>query len=268
MENVNKIKLKIDDIKSDNSVINIPFGLDFYPIDNTELQKSEFVDKEKEKSINPIFDGEKYPFYPVYTSNNNDILEIKYNLQNNDGTQLNLNFLGLTDDDIKYRRNPFLRTYLRINFYDSDDTKVQNLVNREIIHIHPNDDWYVNGKLKDQSTIPLTFVTNFNQIFSKSIYGEGYKFYWYKSLLPKILYMRISLMNAKNGVITNLYSNIINGLDNQHILYYRYNYIMSNFFEDQTKKEIFYYRLNDNNQSNIVPDSNVNNKITINLNLF
>lgn len=277
MQIVNKIQLRLDAITTTASTISIPFGLDFFPIDNTELQETEFVEAEKEKAINPIFDQEKYPFYPVYGTNQlNDAYQIEYKIDKA------LDFLGLTDDDIIYTRDPFTRTYLRLNFYDSRDTKIQKLVARETIHLNSDSNWFTNEILNSQSTIPLIFKTNFNNLFYNSNEGEGFNFYWFKENLPKELYMKVSLMNAKTGKVINLYSTNVSIVPSATLLSVPvqvvsggYNYIKCNFFYNPIGRQKYYYILNEDNLSDVTNSGNPNslanslsNKITINLKTY
>lgn len=278
MENVNKIQIRIDSIKTSAATITIPFGLDFFPVDNTELQETEFVEKEIEKAINPIFDEEKYPFYPTYIDTQINQILNAYNVEFKLGGTYALDFLGLTDDDITYRRNAFKKTYLRLNFYDSRDLKVQNLVARETIHLHFKDSWSTDEILNPQSTIPLSFETNYNNLIYRSLGGEGFQFYWYKHDLPKTLYIKPSLMNAKTGEVINLYSKSLGAFVlgpsdpslSVSVVSGGYNYIQCDFYKDLTKRQQYYYTLNSDNLSEIyltpsppsIQDS-INNKITI-----
>jgi hypothetical protein len=61
------------------STMTIPFGMDFFPIDNSELVQKEFVEKETQKAINPIIDYEKSKFAPYnqFTSGNTNEIKIK-----------------------------------------------------------------------------------------------------------------------------------------------------------------------------------------------
>lgn len=278
MEIVNKIQIRLDTLQTSAATLNILFALDFFPVDNTELQESEFVEKEKVKAVNPIVDTEKYEFYPTFFSSlSNQIVDaftINYVI---DGQYLN--FLGLTDDDIFFEREPFRRTYLRLNFYDSPDTKIQNLFAREIIHLRRNNSWIGTNNLIDQTTVPLTFTANFKEVIYNSVFGEGFHFYWYKENLPKTLYMRPSIMNGKTGKIINLYSSI-NPLstlpgslsESVQVTSAGLNYIKTDFYERPNKRQKFYYIFNSDNKSDIVnlddsPDF-INNSITINLKIY
>lgn len=274
MENVNKIEIRLDSITTTGVTINVPFGLDFFPVDNTELQETEFIEKEKEKSVNPIFDNEKYPFYPTFNSNTNvNVMSDAYSVEYL--TDLTIQDLGLTFDDIFFNRNPFKKTYLRLNFYDSRDSKIQRLLSRETLHLKVRDDWFINGQLKPLSTIPAIFVSNFQNVIYKSINGEGYHFYWYKSNLPYTLYIKFSLMNAKTGNVTRFYSSSFGPISppppsvSVNVESNGYNYIRCDFYDDISKRQKFYYNLNSDgfSETSTVEDNlfQSNNKIIVKL---
>ena len=172
-----------------------------------------------------------------------------------------------------------MRTYLRLNFFDSRDTKVQRLVARETIHLRSNPNWFSKEILKSQTSIPLSFETNFHNLFYNSTESEGFNFYWYKHDLPITLYMRPSLMNAKTGKVTNLYTTTNplnpNQSDSVTITSNGYNYIECKFFFDKTKRQQYYYILNDDGISDLTntgdpisPVDSINNSITINLKTY
>lgn len=267
MENVNKIQIRLDSITTNGVDIKIPFSLDFLPVDNTELQETEFVEKEKEKAINPIIDTEKYQFFPTFKISNGSILDaytVEYVIDKN------LDFLGLTDDDILYDRQALRRTYLRLNFYDSDDLKTQRLFARETIHLKYSNDWVVDGVV-DQ-TKPLVFKTQFRNLFFNSTYDEGYSFYWFKQEIPKTLYMRVSLMNAKTGKVINLYSTQNPVTGPIEITSNGYNYIRTDFYTDFNRRQQYYYIFNGDNRSYLTITNAspvvINNKITVNLKTY
>jgi len=275
MENVNKIEIRLDSITTTAATITIPFGLDFFPVDNTELQQVEFVEKEIEKAVNPIFDHEKYPFYPSFpstigTTPFNDAYTVDFEIANT-----YISYLGLTLEDLSpVGRNAFKKTYLRLNFYDSRDLKTQRLLARETVHLQILDSWFTNGTLNPLNVIPLIFRTNFQNLFYNSRLGEGYNFYWYKDNLPKKLYMSASIMNAKTGKVINLYSNFSGPLTSSPInplsvavTSAGLNYVECEFYSDLMKKQQYYYVFNTDNlsQVNVIEDLlfPLNNKITI-----
>lgn len=270
METVNKIQIRLDKISTTASTITVPFGLDFLPVDNTELQETEFIEKEKEKAINPIFDNEKYPFYPRFNGVggvdvNSFIVEYL--------TNLTLDKLDLTYEDIFFNRNPFRKTYLRLNFYDSRDSKVQRLVHRETLHLKINDSWFLNGDLRPLNTIFASFVGNFQNLIYGSPNGEGYQLYWHKNNLPYTLYIKPTIMNAKTGNAMRLYSSNIAFFPPPSLPVAiesgGYGYVQCDFYSDFTSRQKYYYKLNGDGLSNINTQEDsffpTNNKITVNL---
>jgi hypothetical protein len=271
MENVNKIEIRLDKITTSQVTINIPFGLEFFPVDNTELQQTEFIDSEKQKAVNPIVDIEKYPFYPSFPSINGGqanayIIEYK--------TDLTLFDLGFTENDILFNRLPFKKTYLRLNFYDTKDSKTQRLIGRETVHLKIDSNWYTNGQLQPLNTIYATFISNAQNSIYNSIYGEGFNYYWYKTTLPYTIYVKPAVMNAKTGTVTRLYSNSMGSITPPPSLSVAVpllgvDYIKCDFFEDTTKRQKYYYNLNSDGLSDTQTTEDslfpTNNKITINL---
>ena len=245
--------------------------MEFFPVDNTELQQTEFIENEKEKAINPIFDNEKYPFYPSFPSVNGGqvnayIVEYK--------TDLTLQDLGFTESDILFNRLPFKKTYLRLNFYDTKDSKTQRLIGRETVHLKINNNWFNNGQLQPLHTIPVTFISNAQNSIYNSIYGEGFNYYWYKTTLPYTIYVKPAVMNAKDGTVTRLYSNSTGDVPAPPSLSVQVpllgvDYIKCDFSEDITKRQKYFYNLNSDGLSDTQttedPLSITNNKITLNL---
>lgn len=274
MENVNKIEIRLDKITTSGVTINIPFGLEFFPIDNTELQQTQFVENEKEKAVNPIVDNEKYPFYPSFNSINGgqtNAYIVEYI------TDLTLEDLGFTENDILFNRLPFKKTYLRLNFFDTKDIKTQRLIGRETVHLKSDSRWFNNGKLLPLNTIYATFISNTQNLIYGSIYGEGFNFYWNKTTLPYTVYVKPSLMDAKTGKVIRLYTSQMGQLTpppslSVNVPLLGVDYIKCDFFEDTTKRQKYYYNLNSDNMSNVqtIEDTlfPINNKITVNLNSY
>jgi hypothetical protein len=213
---VNKIQIRFDTV-NDNNFIKIPLSLKFNDIGQPDVIDEQFTKLEIEKSINPIIDYEKARFIPIkYVDAVNSIdvprkitdLTIKLNLLDKDKLIINntaYGDIGFEDNDIKYRKNKFLNTFLRLNFYDSDITTNQNLVSSITIFskvtIHDIDtdglpinanDFLVRYILSDPISKPMGFA-------------EGFYIYNYKvETLPRFLYMRAEFNNASTGKTTRL----------------------------------------------------------------
>jgi len=107
--------------------------------------------------------------------------------------------IGFNDDDLNLRKNFFTKSFLQLDFYDTDMVTNQNLVSA--ITLFP--------KLP-REFIPsaINFQLSFNlgnPIIDKEQNGEGFSLYYFKDevlpnpLPPKYLYMRATFNNAKTG---------------------------------------------------------------------
>jgi hypothetical protein len=200
--------------------LNIPLGLESQEIGKSELIQTKFVDVETEKAINPILDYDKVRFLPV-NSNNVNINKIFYNIDLTGSTTYGA--IGFDDEDIKFVRNNFTKTFLYLAFYDTDNPMNQRLVSYITLfsEITPDNLLRDNasqitaygsviglpGQPKPATDIPLQFVLS-SPIFNPRGFGEGYHLYDYKDELDvgqwKYLYMKASFKNAKTGKTTGL----------------------------------------------------------------
>lgn len=210
--NVNKIQIKISDIK-DSGYLKLPISLDFSTLDQFEVLSKDFIEVERKKAINPIIDYDKTRFIPKNLSGN-VIENIKYKLNFLKNGVINsqtmYSDIGFVDNDIKFRKNNFTKSFLRLNFYDSDSPVNQNLISNVTIFsritkddIKTYDDGIGIPSLANE--FPLRFILN-NPISKPDGFSEGFYLYHYKSDvkfdLPRELYMRASFNNAKTGKIT------------------------------------------------------------------
>ena len=208
--------------------VKIPIKLDFSSMDQSEVVNGDFVDIEVDKAINPIVDYEKVRFNPLTTLVSGAIKNLTYkvNLLDESGSPYpNTTYgdIGFVDDDIRFNKNRFLNTFLRLNFFDSDVLTNQNLISQVTIFskitegdIRPLKDFNT-GEILDGgglpypvNELPVRFVLN-NPITNPRGFAEGYYLYHFKSELikngaPKALYMRAEFNNANNGISTKLMS--------------------------------------------------------------
>ena len=232
-----KYKLRVDQIGS-GSTINIPIDITFNSIDQAEVLEKDFISLEVEKSINPIIDYEKSRF--ILTNTNNVIMdnisyELNFLVDNIFPPISTYSDIGFNYDDIKFRKNGFTESFLRLNFYDNDIPTNQRLIsfvtifskitNRDIIPIgSPNAGLPIGVNL-----LPIRFILS-NPIKDPNGFAEGFYLYHYKDevldSLPKNLYMRAEFNNAKTGRRTSFITintaetvdNIISKLHTKYIL--------------------------------------------------
>ena len=218
----NKYQIRLGNFGS-NDNIKIPLSLDFTSVDQAEVVNRDFVSVETEKAINPIIDYEKVRFLPTLT-NGNLIKNITYSLNflNENGSYPSLSHysdIGFLDDDIKFRKNKFKNSFLRLSFYDSDIPTSQNLVSMITIFsritvddILPLTDSSGNpqnggGLPKNANQILVRYKLD-NPITTPQGFAEGFYLYHFKSDVAigedHELYMRAEFNNAATGKVTRL----------------------------------------------------------------
>tara|TARA_R110000796_G_scaffold219934_1_gene336022 strand:+ start:48152 stop:49009 length:858 start_codon:yes stop_codon:yes gene_type:complete len=221
---VNKFKLRLVDFENDDK-LKIPLSLDFNSVDQAEIVNREFISVETEKAINPIVDYEKVRFTPIFNRLSNGPIALvgdirfKLNFLINDTYPSTTHYsdIGFVDEDIQFRKNRFLNSFLRLSFYDSDIPTNQNLVSFITIYskvtpediIEFTDD---SGNVRVGSGLPLTatdFIVRYrlnNPITNPEGVAEGFYIYHFKSEInsdiPTALYMKAEFNNAATGKST------------------------------------------------------------------
>jgi hypothetical protein len=128
-----KYKMKIT---GDTQYINVPLSQTQSNVGQEDIIEHEFVEKEVAKSINEVVDYEKYRLTP---SNNGDIVErvdYQINLLDNGNfpNTTTLKTIGFTNDDLKFRKKSFKKSFLNLLFFDSDSPTKQNLLSHTTIY--------------------------------------------------------------------------------------------------------------------------------------
>jgi hypothetical protein len=258
-----KINLTTIDTGTTATTITVPFFMEFQTVDNAELIERVFVDTEVENAINPIIDYEKVRFLPLDLLGNH-VNKIIYDIYLLDSTGNYKGFygdVGFVDDDIKFRKESFKKTFLNLSFYDSDNPLSQRLVTFMTLYSELNSSDLLQppvlpntipGTPKPAVQIPINFVVE-NPLINPRGFAEGYHLYDYKSSLnigvPKYLYMRAAFRNAKTGKSVNLMvKNTAQPIDKLvHELYTR--------FKLTRTTTGFYYEIDDSYNGNAIPVS-------------
>lgn len=244
MMSVKKYKLNITDGGNFKN-IKIPLNLDYNSAGQSEAVNTDFVKNEVENAINPIIDYEQTKYKPKL-GDGTLVTNLKYNLifLDDDKNLLNpktfYSDIGFSDDDLKFRKNRFKKSFLRLSFYDSDKLTNQNLVSivtlfskiysSDLIDINIGSESSVGGGTpKPASSIPVRFILD-DPILKPKGNNEGFNLYYNKSgleksdAIPKKLYMRAEYNNASTGessrFITTTETLPINQLvDKMHVRY-------------------------------------------------
>ncbi len=205
MRYVNKYKIIRPDLKTDGIFINTPISNLPNLAGQSEIVHKKFVDVEVEKSINDILDYESTRFFPIDVKR--DIIgSIIYRVHLLDN---NLNYYSPSTkwsdadfilSDIKNQKNSFLKSFVRLSFYDRDINSNQNLL--FIVTLFPED---IAGLTEPESkTIEFNLG---NSIIDPDRNCEGYFLYYNKNeVIPTVskeIYMRATFFNAKNGKAIN-----------------------------------------------------------------
>jgi hypothetical protein len=214
----NKYTLNINNFNTGTTAqyVNVPMSTQFQIVDNDELINRVFVDTEVENAVNEILDYDRVRYMPLLPSNDL-VSSITYDLSLlNANNQYTTNYggIGFQYDDVKFRKNSFNNSFLRLSFYDSDDAMVQNLVGFTTLYSRLRTIDLVTGGFgnvaglpKPINDIPINFTLE-NPIINKRGFAEGFHLYYYKDVLnigeTKNLYMKASFNNAKTGKSVNL----------------------------------------------------------------
>jgi len=263
---VNKFKIKISDLDN-GGYVKIPLGLEFNSFDQAELVNREFVSVEVDKSINPVIDYEKFRFIPI-NNNGADLETMNYQLNFlNDTNTYNpdsyFSDLGFTNDDLKFRKNNFTKSFMRLNFYDSDIATNQRLISFLSIFCRVTKKDIISSGSGINLPLPAnSFKVNFslsNPIKLPDGFSEGYYIYHYKDEvsfgLPKELFMRAEFNNAKSGEITPfMTSNLPQDISTLNSVMYT-KYILT---RDDTG---FYYNVDDSYSNNVYYSSFTDNGV-------
>ncbi len=192
--------------------INVPLGNNSGVVGQQETIEKDFINIEVENSVNPILDYEKIKLLPKH--NADGILDnITYRVNLLDGgtfnTSLKWGDIDFDDDDFRFRKKSFTKSFLRLDFFDSDIVTNQNLVSFITLFPEFSYDDTSSGSIPIAVNYPVSFKLG-NPLVDRNINGEGFALYDFKDEIlpsvPKNLYMRGTFNNAKTGISTGLMS--------------------------------------------------------------
>mgnify|MGYP003669139833 FL=1 len=213
---VNKYKILKPNKNNINGMdLNIPINHTPDIVAKSDIINTKFVDVELEKSINQILDYEKVKFLPKNIDTGSIISSLNYNLKflNDSGDYNPTTYwseLTFDYDDFKFKKNKFVKSFLRLDFYDTDINSTQRLL--FFITIFPKftlNEYKQNGTVPEPNTYDVRFVLG-NNLINREMNGEGFSLYYFKDevipTVPKEMFMRASFANAKTGKTTKFMS--------------------------------------------------------------
>ena len=196
-----KIKINLRNLGDTESVIKVPIGNISQPVDTSEAAENKFVEDEVAAAINPIQDFEKMRFIPA-----SGVTEIIIRLKDSGSTDLNYDTFGYSNGDVLFRRNRFVNSFLKLDFYDSPSPTNRRLAFQLIIFNQLNKDQRNGTSLKDISNMPITYRL-VDPIRVRRGVSEGFYLYWLKEpteAYPNNFYMYATYNNANDGKVTQL----------------------------------------------------------------
>jgi hypothetical protein len=181
---------------SEGKYLNIPIGLEFLSIDQTE-DIEDVTLKERDKAINEtfrnkIFDAETVRYtFPELTVNNNKGLLIKFRFWNKNNSTYSDSYQnsGITDSDIRVNSNGFKKSFFRLNFYDSNSGETNTVLFTEDVNVY-----------KTEKPI-LTF---------NELYWLRTDDFFTQNNFNRVFYMDAKFFNAKTGKIHNFINTPVN----------------------------------------------------------
>lgn len=242
---VNRYTFK-DNLTGDSSYnITIPVSSNNGMLGQWDVVNRDLVNVEVANAVNTTFDYEKVKLLPKV--NNNLIKEIIYkiNILNADKEYNNSTKwgdIGFIDDDLKFKKNSFTKSFLRLDFYDSDIATNQNLIS--FITLFPKFSYQdvSSGKIPQATNYPLKFTLG-NPLIDRKLNGEGFSLYHFKDeIIPtinKYLYMKATFNNAKTGKSMRL---MVNNNPNLEV-----DKLLESTIVDTIKHEIKADKINGNN---------------------
>jgi hypothetical protein len=172
-----------EELLTQSKFLTLPVNLSFSPVDygdDINILKL----KEREKSLNNVFDGEtiKYVFRNN-TSNNNRGLLIKFRFWDifTSSYSFSYNPAGFTQQEIDKKRNPFKKSFFRLYFYDSNSGDTNNLIFTEDLDVF-------------ETETPIMSLNRLYWLRDDVFFRNGNT--------NRTIYMDARFFNAKNGKIS------------------------------------------------------------------
>jgi len=211
---VNRKKIRVGSFTGSSININISMQTNINPLDNEDVVKSTFVKKEVEKSINEIFDHKKVRFKPAIVKNNKwkVVSEVKYILNFIDDDDEYSNFydvLGFNSENLFCRVNKLIKSYLTLDYYDSNNSTQNNFLTGSNIYTQMGSDQLRNttGVPKKSNECPISYRLG-SPTLRPDMVHEGFHIYWYASDVLNsdnneyVMYLSPTYQNANNGKVS------------------------------------------------------------------
>lgn len=233
--------------KLDNTLSSILVSKQTYDLCSSTSKLDEYYILNRDRFINVLEPQLKIRYKPL---NFNEIL-LKLHDQN--GNELYYADLGFSNDDIRFRRNRFTKSFIRMDLYDTPEPFNQKLI--ESVEVFCRIDLNqldVNQQPLDVSAMPVD-VTLYDPVRYRGRKGRGYNIY---ANPTDELYVYYYFANALNGQIIPFHSSTLT-LTPQNVL--ENNYLKINL---SSNLRLYSFDTTDRNTSTIQNPR----RLTINLN--
>lgn len=232
-----------------DSYLDIPLNVNFDVVEDVSKDVLYYTSN-KLSFIPTIENADTKRFIPANYSS------IEYRLNNALGGQLYYSDLNLTFDDVRFNRNRYKNSFLRVDIYDSPEPYNQRLVARQQFFnrtdVSQRD---INGNLLPITSMPVNFT-----IYSPTAFFDRRNENFYLFLRENVysqLYFYFYYANAVNGQIIPLNASAI-VLNQQNVL--QNNYVVCNINNGNAANTFSFQTANKTISLNPTFD-----KITINL---
>jgi hypothetical protein len=187
---VAKIKIKTKDFNSKHVI-----GFN----QTNDLTNNRFIGSITDNLINDTIDNELIKFFPAFELN-----RINIQLFDETGSAYNYGDFNFSNEDALLLYNRFINSFIKINFYSSDNLTDRKLVYQTIINTQLTEDQRdSNGELLDITTMPMTFKIVNPFIKRANEESNGYYLFYFKNPIdyqyPTTLYAEFSFNSALNG---------------------------------------------------------------------
>lgn len=174
---VNKYKIRLG---KESKFLNFPITLSHSTVGQSDMIEDKFIKVETDKAINGIVDHEKVRLTPI--QKNEKINRVDYSLNLLKGGSFpsltSYGSEGFVNDDIKFKRNNFKKSFLNLSFYDSDVPTNQNYLGNvtlfsKLSRFDINGVTVVDDGVSDSSEVLVETPKNFGTL--KATYDAGIK---------------------------------------------------------------------------------------------
>jgi len=229
---VSRKKIRLDSVTGDSYNLNIPIKFNASPLDNEDLVKTTFVEKEVEKAINNIIDYKKVRFKPATVKNGKwhvvPEIKIELNFINSDGGYTRYyNGLGFNSEDIFCRINKVMKSYLTLDYYDTTISSENQLLTSTNIYTQMGSDQLnAVGIPKKSDRCPVSYRLG-SPTLRPNMVHEGFHIYWFDFDILNtdnkefIIYLSPTYQNAGNGKVSVMapYTGNITPLNSKEVQY-------------------------------------------------